>query len=136
VSRGAYVLSDDGATPDLILIATGSEVSLCVEAATALRAEGHRVRVVSMPCWELFEAQDQSYRDAVLPPSVKARVAVELASPFGWERFTGDEGAILGVDRYGASGAIEDLLPAYGFTAGHVVELAHEVLHRTAPATR
>ena len=136
MTRGAYVLSDDGGTPDLLLIGTGSEVSLLVEAATRLRAEGLGVRVVSMPSWELFEAQDASYHESVLPSSVKARVTVELAATVGWERYAGDEGATLGVDRYGASGAIEDLLPAYGFTPEHVVELAHEVLSRPASARR
>jgi len=136
VARGAYVVSDDGDTPDLLLIGTGSEVSLCVAAADTLRREGLRVRVVSMPSWERFAAQDRTYRDQVLPPAVKARVSVEMAATLGWERYVGDAGAMLGVDRYGASGAIDDLLPAYGFTVDHVVELAHQVLARTGAVRR
>ena len=128
VRRGAYVVAGAGETPDMLLLATGSEVQWAVGARERLQAEGVRARVVSMPSWERFEAQDRSYREAVLPPDVTARLAIEMASPFGWERYVGDRGAVLGVDRFGASGAIEDILPAYGFTVDNVVERARAVL--------
>jgi transketolase len=125
VSRGAYVLRDaDGGNPDLILIATGSEVSLAVDAADLLTKSGTSVRVVSMPCWEYFEAQDQAYRDSVLPPSVRARVSIEAAATLGWSRWVGDHGIAIGIDHYGASAPAAALAKAFGFTAGHVAEVA------------
>jgi transketolase len=129
-ARGAYVLADaqPGALPELILIATGSEVSLVLEAHRLLSAEGIRSRVVSMPCWELFEAQQQEYRDSVLPPAVTARVSVEAASPFGWERYVGSTGAIIGVDRFGASAPGPEVMNRYGFTVEHVLAAARRVL--------
>src|SRR6185437_7678640 len=115
--RGAYVLSDasDG-NPDLILIATGSEVALAVAAASKLGAQGAHVRVVSMPSWELFDVQSPEYRDAVLPPSVTARLAIEAGTSQGWHRYVGNRGDVLGVDRFGASAPGDVLLREYGFT--------------------
>jgi transketolase len=130
-ARGAYVLADsDGATPELILMATGSEVSLALEAHQRLVKEGIRSRLVSMPSWELFELQPQSYRETVLPPAVRARISVEAASPFGWERYVGLEGAIVGVNKFGASAPGPIVMREYGFTPEHVVETAKAVLKK------
>ncbi len=128
--RGAYVLweSKTGTTPTLILIASGSEVSLVAKAAGALAGEGVAVRVVSMPSWELFEAQPQSYRDEVLPPTVPLRLAVELGIEQGWSRYVGLQGAMIGVDRFGASAPGELVLEKYGFTVDHVLERARALL--------
>ena len=109
----------------MILLATGSEVSLCVEAFERLTAEGVRARVVSMPSWELFEQQEQAYRDEVLPPEVTARVSVEQASPFGWERYVGPTGTMIGMMSFGASAPLKELQKKFGFTVDHVVEAAH-----------
>ncbi|HEY2188673.1 MAG TPA: transketolase C-terminal domain-containing protein, partial [Caldimonas sp.] len=129
VRRGAYVLSDaEGGRPALILIASGSEVGLIVAAAEALGREGIAVRLVSMPSWDLFEAQPQAYRDAVLPPSVHARLAVELGVEQGWSRYVGERGRMVGVDRFGASAPAQVLLKEYGFTVEHVVDEARKVL--------
>jgi transketolase len=129
-ARGAYVLIDanPNAAPELILIATGSEVSLALAAHQRLSDEAVRSRVVSMPSWELFEAQSIEYRNSVLPPSVGARVSVEAASPFGWERYVGPTGAIIGVDRFGASAQGPVVMAQYGFTVEHVVATARTVL--------
>jgi transketolase len=128
---GAYVLADAGeGLPELILIATGSEVSLALDAHRQLTGEGIRSRVVSMPSWELFEAQSAAYRQAVLPPAVRARVSVEAGSPFGWERYVGPGGAIIGVDRFGASAPGPEVMARYGFTVEHVVATAKSVLTR------
>jgi transketolase len=135
VSRGAYVLRDVGGTPEVILIGTGSEVQHCLEAADLLAADGVGARVVSMPSWELFGAQDRGYRDEVLPPDVPARVAVEAASPFGWERWVGDHGTVVGMERFGASAPAERLFEEFGFTAQNVAEVAREVLDRVQAAT-
>jgi len=119
--RGAYVLIDaPNGNPELILIATGSEVGLIVAAAERLQAQGIAVRCVSMPSWELFEALPQAERDAVLPPTVSARLAVELGVPQGWDRYVGDAGGMLGVERFGASAPAEVLLREYGFTVDNV----------------
>jgi len=127
--RGAYVLSDaEGGKPALILIASGSEVGLIVAAAERLRGDGIAVRCVSMPSWELFDAQPARYRDAVLPPGVTARLAVELGVAQGWHRYVGDRGAMLGVDRFGASAPAEVLLREYGFTVERVVARGKELL--------
>jgi transketolase len=130
VARGGYVLRDasgDAAHPDLILIATGSELHLAAGAADLLEAQGIRTRVVSLPCWERFDRQEAAYREAVLPRATRKRVAVEAASPFGWERFSGDEGAIVGIDHFGASAPGDEILRRFGFTVEHVAEIGRRV---------
>jgi transketolase len=114
------------------LLATGSEVALCVQAYEQLVREGIKARVVSMPCWRLFEAQDQSYRDGVLPPNVKARVSVEEGSTFGWERYVGETGESLGMHFFGASAPLKSLLNKFGFTVEQVVQEVKAQLHRAA----
>ncbi len=127
--RGAYVLSDaKNARPELILIASGSEVGLILAAAERLQGEGIAVRCVSMPSWELFEAQPKAYRDEVLPPAVPARLAVELGVAQGWQRYTGDQGDMLGVERFGASAPAETLLREYGFTVDNVYARAKALI--------
>lgn len=134
LAQGAYVLADaDGSVPSVILIATGSEVSVALEAHQRLTEEGIRSRVVSMPSWELFDVQPQSYRDAVLPPAVRARVSIEAASPFGWERYVGAQGAIIGVDRFGRSAPGRAVMHEFGFTPEHVVETARAILQKMPP---
>jgi transketolase len=129
VAKGAYVLADaPGGKPELILMGTGSELSLCVEAYEKLKAEGVKARVVSMPSWEIFNKQDAAYKESVLPASVTARVSVEMAATFGWERYTGSKGRNIGMHRFGASAPLKDLLKYFGFTVDKVVEAAHEVL--------
>ncbi|MDQ6685352.1 MAG: transketolase, partial [Pseudomonadota bacterium] len=129
--RGGYVLSDaEGGKPALILIASGSEVGLILAAAERLRESGVAIRCVSLPSWDLFDAQPQSYRDEVLPPAVKPRLAVELGVSQGWERYVGDAGAMLGIDRFGASAPGEVLLREYGFTIDNVVARAQALLSR------
>jgi transketolase len=129
VQKGAYVLADaaDG-KPDVLLLATGSEVSLCVSAYETLKAEGVKARVVSMPSWEVFEHQTPEYRDSVLPPSVTARVAVEQASAFGWARYTGLTGQIIGMRTFGASAPLKELLKEFNFTTEAVVAAARAQL--------
>ncbi len=125
VARGAYIVADaEGGKPDVILIGTGSEVSLCVDAYEELKSEGIQARVVSMPSWELFEHQSQEYRESVLPPSITARVAVEQASTLGWARYTGLTGSILGMTTFGASAPLKVLQEAFGFTKAKVVTAA------------
>jgi transketolase len=137
VVRGAYILAEaDGGAPDVILMGTGSEVQLCVAAREKLKSYGVKARVVSMPSWDLFSAQDDSYRESVLPKRIQARVAVEAASPLGWHRWTGTEGAIIGLERFGASAPGEDVLLHLGFTPEHVTSAALRVLGRTADADR
>ncbi|MEO0532679.1 MAG: transketolase [Cyanobacteria bacterium P01_A01_bin.123] len=128
VAQGAYVLSDSDGTPDLILIGTGSEVNLCVQAAETLRAEGKKVRVVSMPSWELFDAQDAAYRESVLPKAVTKRLAVEAGASFGWYRYVGTEGDTVSVDRFGASAPGGKIMEAYGFTVENVLAKAKALL--------
>ena len=136
VRKGGYVLADSEGEPELILIATGSEVQLALAAHETLAAEGVRSRVVSLPCWELFERQDQAYRDEVLPPSVVARVAVEEGSPQGWERYVGREGAIMAMRTFGQSAPFKDVEAEFGFTPDEVTRVARETLERTAqPST-
>jgi len=131
VARGAYVLADPpGANPEVILIASGSELSLAVEAHGKLLAEGIRSRVVSMPSWEIFEHQTQEYRDSVLPPGVKARVAVEQASTFGWERYVGSSGHVIGMTTFGASAPLKALQEKFGFDPERVAATAKEQLGR------
>lgn len=128
VAKGAYPVVDCDGTPDLILIGTGSEVSLCVKAAEELSAAGTKVRVVSMPSWELFEDQDAAYKESVLPKAVTKRVAVEAGATFGWCRYTGSEGAVIGIDRFGASAPGDTCMKEFGFTVENVVATAKSVL--------
>jgi transketolase len=131
LARGAYVLGDaPGGNPEVILLATGSEVSLAVDAHEKLLAEGIRSRVVSMPSWDIFDHQTQEYRDSVLPPRVTARVAVEQASTFGWEHYTGLVGRIIGMKTFGASAPLKELERKFGFEPSHVVTAAKQLLRR------
>jgi transketolase len=131
VAQGAYVLADaPGGDPEVIIIASGSEVSLAVQAHENLLPEGIRSRVVSMPSWEIFEHQPQAYRDSVLPSNVKARVAVEQASTFGWERYVGTSGQVVGMKTFGASAPLKELQKKYGFEPGHVVAAVKQQLGR------
>jgi transketolase len=137
VARGAYVLADppDG-DPEVILIATGSEVAMTVEAYEQLTADGIRARVVSMPSMELFDKQPQSYRDEVLPPAVTARVSVEKGSPFGWDRWVGTTGAVIGMSTFGESAPMKVLQSKFGFTTENIVATARAQLgldHHEAP---
>jgi transketolase len=128
--KGAYVLMEaSNGAPAVILMATGSEVSLAMSARDLLERDGHHTRVVSMPSWELFGAQPQSYRDQVLPPSVGARVSVEAGSPFGWERWVGQAGEIIGLDRFGASAPGPDVYKHLNFTPEYIAERARGLLH-------
>jgi transketolase len=132
VARGAYVLADaGGGKPSVILIGTGSEVALCVEAYEALTRERIATRVVSMPSWELFELQDQAYRDSVLPPEVSARVSVEQASVIGWDRYVGTGGATIGMHTFGSSAPIKDLLKKFGFTPDKVLAAAKDQIAKS-----
>ncbi|MFN2450516.1 MAG: transketolase [Candidatus Baltobacteraceae bacterium] len=133
VSRGAYVLADTPAMPDMIFIATGSEVALALQAAKLLRGQGIAARVVSMPCWELFAAQPDAYRDDVLPPAVTARMSIEAASTFGWERWTGSRGYCYGIDHFGTSAPAAAIAKEYGFTPEHIAQVAQA---HFAPAVR
>jgi transketolase len=129
--KGAYVLADAPAgPPELILLATGSEVSLVMAARDLLLTEGRRVRVVSMPSWELFQAQPQSYRDEVLPPGVTARVSVEAASPLGWERWVGQYGEAIGLNRFGASAPAADVYKHLNFTPEFIAQCARKHLDK------
>jgi len=129
VAKGAYVLADapDG-KPQVILIATGSEVSICVEAYERLKTEGIRARVVSMPCWDIFEDQPREYRDRVLPPDVQARIAVEQASTFGWSRYVGPRGVVIGMHSFGASAPGKDVQKKFGFMPETVIEAARKLV--------
>jgi transketolase len=136
VARGAYVLADPPeGKPEIILIATGGELSLAVQAHEKLVGQGIRSRVVSMPSWDIFEYQAQDYRDSVLPPSLRARVAIEQASTFGWERYVGVSGAVIGMQTFGASAPLKALQGKFGFTADNVVETAMEQLKRSRSVT-
>jgi transketolase len=129
VARGGYVLRDAASgKPEIILIGTGSELQLAFAAAEALEAEGTPARVVSLPCWELFDAQDQAYRDSVLPPDVRKRASVEIGVPLGWERWVGDEGAIVGLDHFGASAPAGTIFEKLGFTSERVTDVARRVV--------
>ena len=125
VAKGAYILADaPSGKPDCILIATGSEVYLCIDAYEKLKADGVQVRVVSMPCTELFDQQPQEYRDEVLPPTIKARVAVEQGSVYGWDRYVGDGGTIIGMHGFGKSAPAKLLQIEFGFTAEKIIAAA------------
>jgi transketolase len=137
VAKGAYILSEaNGDTPDVILIGTGSEVQLCMKAQETLLAQGIKARVVSMPSWELFAAQDRSYRESVLPKRIKKRVTVEAAASLGWRTWAGDEGVVIGIDRYGASAPGEEIFARLGITAERVVVAALRMMGRTTEATQ
>ena len=131
VAKGAYVLADSGGTPEIILIGTGSEVQLCVGAYEKLTAEGVKARVVSMPSWELFREQSDEYKAQILPPAVKARVAVEAGTSFGWAEHVGPYGAVVGRDDFGASAPYKTILEHFGFTVDNVVAKAREVMKKT-----
>ena len=134
-ASGAYILSEaDGGTPEVILIATGSEVTVCIKAQEKLLRYGVNARVVSMPSWELFAARDEAYRELILPKAIKKRVTVEAASPHGWHRWAGDEGTIIGIDHYGASAPGEEIMKQFGFTSEHVTAAALRLLGRNHEA--
>jgi len=129
VSRGAYVLADAGGpAPEVILVASGSEVSLAVDAHEKLLAEGIRSRVVSMPSWDIFEDQPEEYRASVLPPEVGARISIEQASTFGWERYVGPAGRMIGMHTFGASAPLKELQRKFGFEPERIAELAQELV--------
>jgi transketolase len=131
VARCAYVLADPlDQKPDVLLLATGSEVALCIAAYEQLKLAGIKARVVSMPSWDLFEQQDRTYRDSVLPPQITARVAVEAAASLGWERYTGFDGTIIGLNTFGLSAPMKEVVQHFGFETVHVVAAAREQLAR------
>jgi transketolase len=130
VSRGAYIVKDTD-TPQAILLATGSEVSLALDAQRSLAEEGIHVRVVSMPSWELFERQPDAYKQQVLPPAITARLSIEMARPLGWERYTGLAGRVIGIDTFGASAPGEKVVAEYGFTVAHVVAETKRMMDRS-----
>ncbi|MCJ7696332.1 MAG: transketolase, partial [Anaerolineaceae bacterium] len=125
LNKGAYVLKDFGDNlPNLLLMATGSELSLAFSAASLLASEGINVRVVSFPCWELFEKQDESYKDEVLLPSVQNRIAIEAGVTAGWEKWVGDKGIIIGINEFGASGPANVVMQEFGFSVNNIVDQA------------
>ena len=126
VAKGAYILKEGTPKPDIILIATGSEVSLAMKAAELLQEQGSQTRVVSMPAWRLFERQPQAYRDHILPPAVTARMSIEAASTFGWERWVGSEGIAFGIDHFGTSAPAADIARDYGFTPENIARIARD----------
>ncbi len=131
VEKGAYVVSPaKEENVDLLLLATGSEVNLAVESQQALAEKGIQATVVSMPSWDRFEKQSKEYKESVLPSSVKKRLAIEMGSSFGWERYTGDEGAVIGIDKFGASAPGEKVMAEYGFTVENVVAQVEKLLNR------
>jgi transketolase len=135
VLQGAYVLSKEkGDVPDIVLMASGSEVQLILAAQEQLAANGIDARVVSMPSWELFEEQPQSYRDAILPRQVKARLAVEAGSPLGWREWVGDAGEVIGITRFGASAPAREVFKHYGFTVDNVVTRARQLVEASVAA--
>ncbi len=137
VAKGAYILSEaEGGKPDVLLIGTGSEVQLCVKAQEKLKTYGVKARVVSMPSWNLFEAQDDAYRESVLPSAIKKRVTVEAAARMGWRQWAGDEGITIGIDHYGASAPGEIVLKNFGFTPEHVTSAALRLLGRKEEADK
>jgi len=128
IARGGYILIEPAGAPQCIVVASGSEVGLAADAVKAANAEGLRVRLVSMPCTEVFDAQDEAYRESVLPRAVRARVAVEAGATVGWWKYVGLDGRVLGIDRFGASGKVQDLFPHFGFTADNVGRLIREAI--------
>ena len=137
VTKGAYIISEaDGGSPDVILIGTGSELSLCVIAQEKLAGYGVKARVVSLPSFYLFEQQDAAYHESVLPKSINKRVAVEAGTSFGWAKYSGDEGIIISVDTFGASAPGDLIMKNYGFTIEHVTSAALHILGREAEAEK
>jgi Transketolase len=129
--KGAYILADSDGTPDVILMGTGSEVQLCVGAYEQLKAEGIKARVVSMPCCELFERQSEEYRASVLPPAVRARVAVEAGTTLGWRGYVGLDGRVVARREFGASAPLKELLKQFGFTVENVVAEARKTIEQS-----
>lgn len=137
VGKGAYILAEsEGGAPDVILIGTGSEVGLCVKAQEKLKGYGVKARVISMPSWNLFEAQDEAYRESVLPKSVRKRVTVEAGCKLGWHKYAGDEGTVIGLERYGASAPGDEIMRNLGFTTEHVTSVALRLLGRNDEANQ
>jgi transketolase len=137
VAKGAYILAEaEGGAPEVILIGTGSEVALCMSAYGKLAGYGVKARVVSMPSWELFKAQDEGYREYVLPKNIKKRVTVEAGSTMGWSQWAGDEGTMIGIDHYGASAPGAEVMKHFGFTAEHVTSAALRLLGRNEEADK
>jgi transketolase len=137
VAKGAYILSEaDGGKPDVILIGSGSETALCVKAQERLKGYGVKARVVSMPSWNLFDAQDEGYRERVLPKGVRKRVTVEAGSPQGWHRFATDEGTVIGIDHYGASAPGDEIMKHFGFTSEHVTSAALRLIGKNTEADK
>jgi transketolase len=134
LQKGGYVLADSGGTPEVILLATGTEVSLAVAAHEKLVASGVKSRVVSLPSWEIFESQDQAYQDQVLPPNVNARVAIEFASSFGWERYVGRDGAMITMKSFGASAPLKELQTKFGFNPENIVAAARDQIAKAKKA--
>jgi transketolase len=131
VAKGAYVLADaDGGKPEVILMGTGTELQHCVAAYEKLKAEGIKARVVSMPCWQIFDQQDAAYKESVLPAAVTARVSIEMAATLGWDRYVGSKGKMIGMHSFGASAPLKDLLPKFGFGPDFVVTAAKQLLGR------
>jgi transketolase len=130
LAKGAYILSDSNEKPDIILMASGSEVQLAVKARERLTEKGVKVRVVSMPCWELFNDMPEEYREKVLPKGITARIAVEAGVPMGWERYVGTGGAVIGIDHFGASAPGGILMEKFGFTVENIVSKAMKILNR------
>lgn len=133
VERGAYILADCEGSPEVLLLATGSELALCVDAYEQLKKEGIKARVVSMPSWDLFESQSSDYRNYVLPPTIRARVSVEALSTFGWSQYVGETGIAIGMTTFGASAPIKDLLSHFGFTTNHVISAAKLQIQQHSP---
>ena len=129
LSKGAYILKDSSKTPDVILIATGSEVELAVKVKDELEKEGINVRVVAMPSWELFERQSPEYKEYVLPKTVTKRVSIEMGSTLGWERYVGLEGKAIGIDTFGASGPGSEVAASFGFTVDNIVKQVKELFN-------
>jgi transketolase len=131
VAKGAYVLADSGGTPQVVLMGSGSEVQLCIGAYEKLTADGVKARVVSMPSWNLFEKQSPEYQAEVLPPAVRARVAVEAGTTFGWRRWVGELGEVVGRDDFGASAPLKDIMFHFGFTVDNVLAKARLAMSKT-----
>ena len=130
IRRGGYILHACDGVPEVILMATGSEVQLCMDAAKQLTAQGVRVQVVSLPCWEVFLAQDEAYQEKVLPKAVSARIAVEAGAPLGWYRFVGLKGRVLGIDRFGESAPAPALFTYFGLTSDHVIKAVNSMMNK------